>query len=63
MVKVVYEANNDTNFIRQTFDELSMEHYYWTTAPVQVNVTSGGRSYQLSRYWSTLTTPRPESYK
>lgn len=63
MVRVVYEATNDTVFLADQYDALKTEHAFWTRAPIQVTIQSGGRSYNLSRYWSTLESPRPESYK
>lgn len=63
MVKVVYEATNDTSFLADSFAALQIEHEFWTTAPVQVTVSAAGRAHRLSRYWSTLYTPRPESYR
>ena len=62
MVKEVFAATNDTAFLADAFAALEAEHSFWTQAPVQVTVQAQGRSYQLARYWSTLYSPRPESY-
>ena len=62
MVKEVFAATNNTAFLAEAFAALEAEHSFWTQAPVQVTVQSGGRSYQLARYWSSLYSPRPESY-
>jgi len=36
MVRVVYEATNDTVFLADQYDALKTEHAFWTRAPIQV---------------------------
>lgn len=63
MVRNIYEATNDTAFLEKHFEQLVKEHAYWATGPLQVTVVHEGKAYNLSRYWSHLYSPRPESYK
>lgn len=63
MVKLIYEETEDIFFLKKYFPVLQKEHKYWTTGPVQVTVKDDDKSYNLSRYWSYLHSPRPESYK
>lgn len=62
MVRAVYEATQDDDFLAYALPLLVSEHGYWTSEPKQVTVATAGGSYNLSRFHADWFAPRPESY-
>ncbi|KAM9659370.1 trehalase [Trichechus inunguis] len=52
---------NDIAFLRENIGTLALELNFWTEKR-SVNVSSGGKSYVLNRYYVPYGGPRPESY-
>ena len=65
MIKVVYEATHDLQFLKKGVPALDMEYKYWMKSAQYgsaVNVTVNGVRYTLNRYATNWTQPRPESW-
>lgn len=63
MVRAIFNTTGEISFLAEHFPALELEYAYWTREPVQVTLHTGGQSYKLARYYSTLHSPRPESYR
>lgn len=64
MVKIYYQATNDTNFLYEAFPTLVKEYNFWRQN-CSIRVSSPKykeRQYTLSRYKVYNSLPRPESY-
>ncbi|GAB4817418.1 hypothetical protein N2152v2_004464 [Parachlorella kessleri] len=68
MVRIVHEADPNTERLSRALRALLVEHALWTSTEEpwvkQVAVTgSDGKQYNFSRYYADWYAPRPESYK
>uniref|UniRef100_G3UB00 Trehalase n=1 Tax=Loxodonta africana TaxID=9785 RepID=G3UB00_LOXAF len=52
---------NDITFLLENIETLALELNFWTEKR-SINVSSGGKSYILNRYYVPYGGPRPESY-
>eukprot|EP01084_Bolivina_argentea_P070895 128917_1 len=65
MVNEIYNVTKDKKWLKSILKSLVKEYEYWTNQPIQVSIISkhdDNLKYNFSRYYSTNTTARPESY-
>ena len=66
MVMEIYTVSQNNKWLQSILPALSKEHKYWTSEPVQVLISSKGqknfKKFKLARYYSSSSSPRPESY-
>jgi alpha,alpha-trehalase len=65
MVRIVFEATNDLDFLKRAVVQLDREYKFWMEPKngKLVKVRNQKGTFTLNRYYSTSTTPRPESYR